>query len=64
MHPFQSLNRYWRLLARYLRPQWPRMVLLAAILSGAIAVQVAAPLVASRFIDQAIAGGARRDLIV
>ena len=59
----RSLSRYWRLLARYLRPQWPRMVLLAVILGGAIAVQVAAPLVASRFIDRAISGAALRDLI-
>jgi ABC-type multidrug transport system fused ATPase/permease subunit len=59
----QALSRYWRLLARYLRPQWPRMVLLAVILGGAIAVQVVTPLVASRFIDQATSGGAMRDLI-
>ncbi len=64
MHPFQVLNRYWRLLAHYLRPHWPRMSLLALILCGAIAVQVVTPLVASRFIDQATSGGALRDLIV
>ncbi|HEY8287000.1 MAG TPA: ABC transporter ATP-binding protein, partial [Chloroflexota bacterium] len=62
MHPFQTLNRYWRLLAHYLRPQWPRMALLAVILCGAIGVQVGTPLVASRFIDQATSGGAPRDL--
>jgi len=64
LHPFQVLNRYWRLLAHYLRPHWPRMSLLALILCGAIAVQVVTPLVASRFIDQATSGGALRDLIV
>ena len=64
MHPFHVLNRYWRLLAYYLRPQWPRMALLALILCGAIGVQVSTPLVASRFIDQATSGGALRDLIV
>src|SRR5258705_10711596 len=32
MHPFQALNRNLRLLAHYLRPQWPRMGLLAVIL--------------------------------
>ncbi|HET7094577.1 MAG TPA: hypothetical protein VFI22_13885, partial [Thermomicrobiales bacterium] len=52
----ESLQRYRRLLARYLRPHWPHMLMLAAILFGAIAAQVAAPLVASRFIDQAVAG--------
>lgn len=63
MHRFQALSRYWRLLAHYLRPQRPRMGLLAVILCGAISVQVGTPLVASRFIDQAIAGGALRDLM-
>jgi len=64
MRFFQALGRYWRLLAHYLRPQWPRMGLLALILCGAIGVQVVTPLVASRFIDQATSGGALRDLIV
>jgi ATP-binding cassette subfamily B protein len=63
MHSFQTLSRYWRLLARYLRPQWPRMSLLAFILSGTIAVQVAMPLVASRFIDRATTRGALGELI-
>src|SRR5438874_49531 len=64
MHPFQTLHRYWRLWAHYLRPQWPRMGLLAVILCGTIGVQVVMPLVASHFIDQATSGGALRDLIV
>jgi len=62
MHLFQALSRYWRLLDRYLRPEWPRIGLLAVILGGTICVQVATPLVASRFIDQATTGGALRDL--
>ena len=64
MQRFQALTRYWRLLAHYLRPQWPWMVLLAVILCGAIGVQVVTPLLASRFIDQATSGGALRGLIV
>jgi ATP-binding cassette subfamily B protein len=63
LRSFQSLNRYWRLLARYLRPQWPRVAALAAILVGTIGVQVVTPLVASRFIDRAVAGAAVRELI-
>jgi len=63
IYPFQALNRYGRLLAHYLRPQWLRMGLLAVILCGSISVQVATPLVASYFIDRAIAGGSLRDLI-
>ena len=60
---FHALNRYWRLLACYLRPQWLRMVLLALILVGTIAVQVATPLVTSYFIDQATSGGDLHNLI-
>ena len=63
MHPFQALRRYWRTLALYLRPQWPRMVLLTGILFGTIGVRIVAPLVASRFIDAATAGGTLRTLI-
>ncbi len=64
MHPFQALSRYWQLLAHYLRLQWLRMGLLAAILGGTICVQVVTPLVASRFIDRATSGGDLRELIV
>jgi ATP-binding cassette subfamily B protein len=64
MHPFQALNRYWRLLAHYLRPQWLRMIFLALILGGTIGVQVITPLVTSSFIDQAISGGDLRTLII
>ncbi|HEX4207747.1 MAG TPA: ABC transporter ATP-binding protein [Ktedonobacteraceae bacterium] len=60
----QALNRYWRLLAHYLRTQWPRMGLLAVILCGTICVQVITPLVTSYFIDQATSGGDLRSLIV
>ncbi|CAA9565615.1 MAG: Heterodimeric efflux ABC transporter, permease/ATP-binding subunit 1 [uncultured Thermomicrobiales bacterium] len=59
----QTLNRYWRLLARYLRPQRSRMGLLAVILCGTIGMQVATPLVASSFIDRATAGGSLSELI-
>ncbi len=64
MHALRALSRYWRLLAHYLRPQWPRMLLLAVILGTTIGVQVATPLVASRFIDRATSGAAMRGLIV
>jgi len=64
MRSFRTPGRYWRLLAHYLQPQWPRMGLLALILCGAIGVRVVTPLVASRFIDQATSGAALRDLIV
>lgn len=60
---FQSLNRSGRLLAHYLQPHRLRMALLAVILCATIGVQVAAPLIASRFIDRATAGGTLRGLI-
>lgn len=63
MRLFAALERYWRLLAHYLRPQWPGMLLLALILAGNIAVQLATPLVAGRFIDQAMRGASLNDLI-
>jgi len=63
MPSFKALNRYWRLLAHYLRPQWLWMVLLAAILCGTICVQVVTPLVASHFIDLATSGANMRDLV-
>ncbi len=60
----RALSRYGRLLTRYLRPEWPRMALLAVILAGMIAVDVTTPLLAARFLDQATSGGAVRALIV
>ncbi len=64
MRHFHALNRYKRLLARYLRPQWARMVLLMVILCGTVGVQVITPLVTSYFIDQATADSDLHDLIV
>lgn len=63
MRSFHTLRRYWRLLARYLRPEWPWMVALAGIVCGTIAVQIGAPLVASRFIDRATSGAASSELL-
>ena len=60
---FETPRRYWRLLSRYLRPEWPRVGALAAILCATIALQVVAPLVASRFIDRATSGAVLRELI-
>lgn len=58
-----ALRRYWRLLAQYLQPQWPRMLLLALTLAATIAIQVVAPLLTSRFIDRATTGGTVRVLV-
>jgi ABC-type multidrug transport system fused ATPase/permease subunit len=59
----RALIRYWRLLAHYLRPHWSRIALLALILGATIAVQVATPLVAGRFINEAVARAPMRDLV-
>lgn len=64
LSPSQALGRYWRLLSHYLNPCRRQMMLLAAILLGTIAVQVVTPLVAGRFIDQAIGDGTMRALVV
>ena len=63
MHPFRTLNRYGRLLTRYLRPQWRRVALLALTLCGTIAARIVAPVLTGRFIDGATSGAAVRDLI-
>jgi ATP-binding cassette subfamily B protein len=44
------------LLATYLRPQWPRAVLLGLLLCAAIGLQLANPQIARTFIDRAQAG--------
>ncbi len=49
-----SLDR--SLLATYLRPEWPRAVLLALLLFAGIGFQLANPQIARVFIDQAKAG--------
>lgn len=63
-HHNQGIGGSWRLLARYLRPQRGRMFLLGGILLCSISVQVVTPLLAGRFIDQAIAGEATRGLVL
>lgn len=44
------------LLSKYLRPEWPRAALLAALLLSTIGFQLAGPLIAGAFINQAKAG--------
>jgi ABC-type multidrug transport system fused ATPase/permease subunit len=56
-------NRSWWLLSTYLGPHRWRIALLVLILAATIATQVATPLVASRFIDRAVAGDPMRTLV-
>jgi len=53
-----SFKQHGRLLAGYLRPQWPRVLLLAALILSHIGLQLVNPQIVRTFIDTAQAGGA------
>src|SRR5438105_7237061 len=64
MHPQENLRmtkpehrrEHGALLATYLRPEWPRAVLLGLLLFAGIGLQLANPQIARTFIDHAQAG--------
>ncbi|MDP9379803.1 MAG: ABC transporter ATP-binding protein/permease [Chloroflexota bacterium] len=58
------LRSYWVLLARYLRPQRLRVVLLAVVLFGSIGVQLVNPQIIGYFIDTAEQGGTQQALLL
>ncbi|NJK32329.1 MAG: ABC transporter ATP-binding protein [Deltaproteobacteria bacterium] len=58
------LRHYWHLLARYLRPEWPRVTLLATALLSALGLQVLAPFIAGRFLDRATSGAPQGELVL
>ena len=51
------LGQYWRLLVRYLKPQWPTALGLSVLLLSSIGLQLANPQLMRRFLDTAQAGG-------
>ena len=51
------IRQFWRLLRSYLKPQWPRVLLLSILLLVYIALQLISPQVTRRFIDIAADGG-------
>jgi ATP-binding cassette subfamily B protein/ATP-binding cassette subfamily C protein len=51
------LKQYWHLLIDYLRPQWPWVVGLAALILSNIGLQLVNPQIVRRFIDTAQEGG-------
>ncbi len=53
-----STRTYLRLLGRYLRPQWKKVVLMALLLFLGIALQLVVPQILRFFIDTATQGGA------
>ncbi len=58
-----ALGEYRDLLAKYLAPQWRKVLLLAVLMLASIGLQVANPQVIRYFIDTALAGGALNGLI-
>lgn len=57
-----GVNRYWTLLAKYLRPQLPKVMLMGALLFGSIALQLINPQIVRIFLDEVQAGGALESL--
>jgi len=58
-----SYAQHRQFLLSYLRPQWPRVALLAALLLTSIGLQLVTPQILSRFIDLARAGAVPGDLV-
>jgi ATP-binding cassette subfamily B protein len=58
-----ALREHAKFLVTYLRPQWPRVALLAVVLFGGIGLQLLGPQVLARFIDMARGGAAIGELL-
>src|SRR3712207_5171716 len=58
-----SIQQYRALLTDYLRPQRSRVVLLAILVGGSIALQLLNPQILRSFIDSALAGGTLQALM-
>ncbi|MGB8347137.1 MAG: ABC transporter ATP-binding protein [Ktedonobacteraceae bacterium] len=59
-----SLKRYLALLVTYLKPQWPRALLMALCLLAGIGLELLDPQILRYFIDTALAGGASASLVL
>jgi ATP-binding cassette subfamily B protein/ATP-binding cassette subfamily C protein len=57
------LKQYWDLLINYLKPQSPRVMLLAVLLFGSIGLQLLNPQILRYFIDTATSGGTLETLM-
>jgi len=53
-----SFKSYWNLLAKHIRPQKGRFIMLATLLFGSIGLRIIAPQIMRQFIDEALAGKA------
>lgn len=58
-----QLQEYWELLVIYLKPQWRKVALLAALIFGGIGLQLVNPQIIRYFIDTALKGGESQGLI-
>ncbi|MBE2201230.1 MAG: ABC transporter ATP-binding protein [Anaerolinea sp.] len=58
-----NITQSLKMLARYLRPSWPRVTLLFVLLLGGIGLQLLAPQLIRRFLDLAQAGEMGRGLV-
>ena len=58
-----SYAQHRQFLLSYLRPQWPRVAALAALLFSGISLQLLTPQILARFIDLA-RGGAEQEVLV
>lgn len=59
-----SLDTYRHLLLTYLKPQWPRVLVLILLLAGTISISLINPQILRAFVDGASSQGALSDLIV
>jgi len=59
-----TFERYWKLLANYLRSQRARVILLAALILSHIGLQLISPQIVRFFIDTASAGSAPERLVL
>ncbi|GLV58707.1 helicase [Dictyobacter sp. S3.2.2.5] len=59
-----SLDTYRHLLLTYLKPQWPRVLLLILLLAGTIGISLINPLILRSFVDGASSQRALADLIM
>lgn len=58
------LKRYWLLLRQYLKPQWPRVLLLAVLLLTSISLRIVNPQIIRQFIDTATTGAPIANLVM
>ena len=58
------MHAHFKLFSTYLKPQWPRVSLLALLVLGGIALQLLNPQLIRYVLDQAQAGAAQRQLLL